>query len=371
MVSQAERERRYAALRHAMEAAGYDGLIIYGNAEATQRGYVRYVTDWHLWGGSGYVILPLAGEPTLVLGSASQAFWAAEIGWVADCRRGLPVLAEVISVIRDKGLKAVGVVAMNHIMPAGEARQLQEGINGRVEDATALMDGIMAIKSAEEIAGLEESSHIVARGLARFREVLAPGKTERETVREVWHYLKGEGCLDGIAHISHKAPPFIHPPTDRVIEKTDTIKLSLEFCGPTGYWIELASIFSFGEPPDRERRIFETARSAFFNAAKLMRPGTVAAELPAIIEATFRDAGWPISGRAIWDVHGIGLNVIEPPVVLPGNQTVLHENMALNMHPGLLVGDDKWGVYIQDDFIVTPDGGRRLSGWEHEWQVIG
>ncbi len=370
MVSLAERQRRHAALRQAMADAGYDALVIYGQAEATQRGYVRYVSDWHLWGGSGYVVLPLASDPVLVLGSGSQAFWASEIGWITDVRRGVPLVTQVTSLLKERELKSVGVVAMNHIMPSGEARQLQAAVDGRVEDATAVMDGVMSIKSAEEIAGLEESSRIVAGAMGRFKEVLAPGKTERQVVSEVWRTLREAGCQDGIAHISHKAPPYIHMPWDRVIEKADIIKMSMEFSGPSGYWIELASIFSFGPPPERERRIYETTREAFNRAARLMRPGVVAADLPATIEATFREAGWETSGRAIWDVHGIGLNVIEPPVVMPGNPTVLQENMALNMHPGLLVGDDHWGVYIQDNFIVTPDGGRRLSGWQHEWQVL-
>lgn len=370
MVSLAERQRRTDALRRAMDAAGYQALVIYGNAEATQRGYIRYISDWHLWGGSGYAILPLEDEPALVLGSSSQAFWASEIEWIHDVRRAVPILTEVIAILKQRGYTSIGVVAMNHIMPSAEARQLQAAIDGRVEDATALMDGVMAIKSAEEIGFLEDSSKMVAQAMRRFKEVLAPGKTERQVVSETWHMLKEFGSLDGIAHISHKAPPFIHPPSDRVITQSDVIKFSMEFCGPSGYWIELASVFTFRDPPEREYRIFQTTRKAFDRAASMMRPGVVAAELPAIIEATFREDGWDIAGRAIWDMHGIGANVIEPPIVMPGNQTVLQENMALNMHPGLLVAPDRWGLYIQDNFIVTPTGGRRLSGWDHEWQVI-
>ena len=38
-----------------------------------QRGYVRYVADWRLWGGKGFAVLPLAGAPVLVLGAGSQS----------------------------------------------------------------------------------------------------------------------------------------------------------------------------------------------------------------------------------------------------------------------------------------------------------
>jgi Xaa-Pro dipeptidase len=372
MVSIAERKRRYDALRLAMKHAGYPALIIAGLAEATLRGYVRYVSDWHLWGGSGYIVLPLDSEPVLILGSASQTFWANEVGWVTDVRRVPSMTGEIVAILEQRKLKQakIGVVGLDHIMPAREIRQLQAALCQPMYDATALMDSIMATKSTEEIGYLEETSRIVARGLRRFREVLTPGKTERQVASEAVKTVRELGVLDGIAHISHKPPPYIRPPTDRIIDDADIIKFSMEFCGPSGYWCELAGIFSFREPPEREREIFETTREAFERTAQMMKPGTTAAELPANIQRIFREHDLEVTGRAIWDVHGIGANVIEPPVVLPDNQTVLQEGMALNMHPGLLVGEDHWGLYLQDNFIVTPQGGRRLSGWDHAWNVV-
>ena len=53
MLSTTEGERRLTALRGMMAAAGYEVLIFAGNAEATQRGYIRYLTNWRLWGGKG------------------------------------------------------------------------------------------------------------------------------------------------------------------------------------------------------------------------------------------------------------------------------------------------------------------------------
>jgi hypothetical protein len=76
MPSVQEKDRRFAALRTLMRAQGYQALVLSGNAEATQRGYIRYVADWRLWGGKGFVVLPLEGEPLLILGVGSQSYWA-------------------------------------------------------------------------------------------------------------------------------------------------------------------------------------------------------------------------------------------------------------------------------------------------------
>ena len=86
MASQQERDRRFRALRAMMEEQGLDALILGGNAEATQRGYIRYTADWRLWGGKGFVVFPREGEPTLVLGAGSQSYWSQVTGWIPDVR---------------------------------------------------------------------------------------------------------------------------------------------------------------------------------------------------------------------------------------------------------------------------------------------
>lgn len=373
MVSKAERERRYQALRDVMRRAGYEGLLFAGNAEATQRGYIRYTSDWRLWGGNGFLILPLEGDPVLVLGSGSQAYWAKAVGWVKDVRSVLDKMEEVVAALKAMGLaeRAIGVVGLNRLMAYRDVQTLLTALPmARIEDATVLVDQVMAIKSREEIAHATETYGFVAQGLDRMKAVLAPGTTEREVMAEAVHLLAELGCLDGIAHISNQAPPYIGPPRDRRIEASDIIKVSLEFAGPSGYWIELAGIFSFREPPERERRHFATTLRAVERAAALMRPGSTAGDLSRVIEETYREDGWRITGRAIWDVHSIGLNVITPPIGLPGSKDQLQENMVLNIHPGLLVDDDQWGVYVQDNMLVTPEGGRPLGEYVYEWHVL-
>jgi hypothetical protein len=44
--------------------------------------------------------------------------------------------------------------------------------------------------------------------------------------------------------------------------------------------------------------------------------------------------------------------------------------MILNIHPGLLVDEDRWGVYVQDNLMVTPQGGRPLGDDKYEWHVL-
>jgi Xaa-Pro aminopeptidase len=373
MVSTEERQRRYSALRQAMRQAGHQAWLLVGNAEAMQRGYIRYVSDWRLWGGNGYVVLPLEGQPVLILGSGSQAHWAKDVGWVTDVRAAIDMMGEVIGVLKQMGLSSgrLGVVGLNQILTYENVLRLTAELSeAQLEDASLLADQVMVVKSQEEIDQAAETYRFIAQAHNRIKEVLAPGKTEREVMAEAISLLAERGCLDGIAHLTNGAPPFIHPPTDRCIEADDIIKVSLEFAGPSGYWIELAGIYSFREPPDRARRNFETTLKALDRAKAMMRPGTKAGEISRAIEQTFRDDGWNITGRAIWDMHAIGLNVIRPPIGLPDSEDEFQENMIINIHPGLLVDDDRWGIYVQDNLLVTPEGGRALADYKYEWYVL-
>ena len=370
-VSPPERARREHAIRAAMQEHGLDLLVLCGNAEATQRGYLRYLCDWRLWGGSGYLVVTHHAPSTLVLGVGSQAYWAKQVGWVEDVRAAPDKVVEVASLARAHGAKRVGVVGLGTVAAYGEAERLKRELTGvEIVDATAAVNAVMVVKSAEEIEHVRHTYGLIAHALGLVREALAPGRSEVEVMSEAVGYLASQACLDGIAHLSHHPGPFIHPPTFRPIGSDDVIKVSLEFAGPSGHWIELAAIHSFREPPARELRLFETTCKAVDAAVAQMRPGVEVGALSRLIQQTFEDDGWELADRGIWDIHSIGVNVIEPPIGLPENRDLLRENMVLNIHPGWLVAPDRWGVYIQNNVLVTEAGGEILGDYTYRWHVL-
>jgi Xaa-Pro aminopeptidase len=103
----------------------------------------------------------------------------------------------------------------------------------------------------------------------------------------------------------------------------------------------------------------------------LLRPGVRHTEIAEAVEAIWAEDGWTPNTRVIWDGHGIGLDVIEPPLLLRGSEETLKANMVMNIHPGLAYGDRMLGMYIQDNYVVQEGGAEPLSGWEHRWHVVG
>ena len=373
MASPQERDWRFAALRAMMAEQGLAALILGGNAEATQRGYVRYTADWRLWGGKGFVVFPQEGEPTLVLGAGSQSYWSQVTGWIPDVRAAGDMVAEVVKLIHARGLQqaALGVVGLSQVMNYGDGTRLQAGLaEAQLVDATGMVDDVMAVKSEEELALAAETYRAVAQAHATLRAMLAPGKSERAVMAQAVATLAELGCLDGIAHLTNGTRPFFRPPTERIIEEDDIIKVSLEFAGPSGYWVELSGVYSFRPPPAREYRYYQTAVEAIERVKAMLRPGAIGGDVTRTVQATFAEGGWNVTGRGLWEGHLIGLNVIRPPYGLIDNTDVFKENMIFNVHPGLVVDDDQMGIFVQDNLVVTPQGGRPLDVYEHRWHVL-
>jgi Xaa-Pro aminopeptidase len=372
VISQQELERRYDALRAAMRAADYETLVIVGNTENNERGYVRYVSDWRMYGGTAYVVFQLEEAPVFILGLGAQAEWAKQLSAIPDTRAVLDKTDELIDVLKKRNLAQarIGVVGMDAILPHGDAHRLMHALpDAHLTDTTSLMQDVMVILSDEELALAEQTHGFVVDVMERIKATLAPGKTEREVMAEAIQVAAGHGCLDGMAHLSRQEGSGTRPALARVIEPEDTIKVFLEFAGPSGFLIELGSQFSFSTPSDEKLRKFETVSRAIQRGAALMRPGATVSEVCEAIRQVYVDDGWTITGRRLWDFHGQGLNSLMPPIGMPDSQEEFKENMMINVHPGILT-ERGGGVTITNNYIVTPEGGRPLGDYEHEWPIL-
>ena len=132
MPSQKEIDRRYKNIRSRMEREGLDALIVCGNQYAGFEGATFYVSGFEIVHRYVYVVMPLAGEPTLVF--PREARWIGDKGkpWVKDHvwpdvpghwirERG-----------QERGWKRVGVYGMDFIMAVRDYVELaQESVRTR------------------------------------------------------------------------------------------------------------------------------------------------------------------------------------------------------------------------------------------------
>ncbi len=367
--SSAEIDRRTLALREVMRANGWSALLIAGRAGATDAGFIRYTSGWRLWGGSSFVILRVDSDSTILLGSNSQVHWASQFSWVSDARYADDLAAAAAALVADLPRSAVAGVGLDRSASRRDADMIRSRLGFELEDATSAVTALMVRKSAEERLLQAAGARAIAAAHERFAAEMRPGRTEFEVVAAAVETAVAGGCTDGIAHLSTGTLPYIHPPTPRRFEPGDVVRFSMEYAGPTGYWIELSGVYSFREPDRKEQHLFDVTRAAMDAVGRGLRTGARANEVGLISEQIFADAGLAMTGRAIWDAHGIGLNVIEPPLAVADDHSAYEAGMVINVHPGILVKGDH-GIYLQDNFEVTDHGGIGQSGRDHAWTVV-
>ena len=76
VTSQAEIERRFAAVLEAAARDGLDAVVVAGSEYTGFEGAVRYLCGFRILHRYAYVVLPLEGEPTVV--------FPREARWVGD-----------------------------------------------------------------------------------------------------------------------------------------------------------------------------------------------------------------------------------------------------------------------------------------------
>ena len=132
---------------------------------------------------------------------------------------------------------------------------------------------------------------------------------------------------------------------------------SLEVAGPGGHWVEVSR--AIGTPNAEVQRMNE-AYDEYFEAAKsALRPGATAHDAHRAVSQGFTDRGYHL-GHVTG--HSIGMTMIEFPKIGEGVETELRENMVFSMHPHVIAENGHDCLYMQETWLVGPDGGIPLSG---------
>jgi ectoine hydrolase len=375
--SVAERTRRYDALREVMSSAGLDALVICGRGDEFVRGRLQYVSDIFQWAGWGFVVLPAAGDASYVGDPLWGISRAEAAGWIRDLRLTQTPGEEVAALLSDHGLQRgrIGLVGIADAGSSVHVDALRAAAPGaEFADSTDLFDDVRAVKSAEEVENLRQTSDILRTVFGALAAEIRPGVPEYDVLAEAHRLARQFGCVDGIAIMGRPPFRFFGAGSNTPIQPDDVIVIDLEWGGPSGYWLELRRCFSFGEPSKRVARFWELRRESFDACAEAIKPGADSDDILAARDAVYAKHGYPPASGLRYSAHGIGLDSLEPPWV-PGKSRVLREGMVLSLHPDIAIEDPHeqaklGGVSIADNVLVTAKGAERLTDPEIDWVVL-
>jgi Xaa-Pro aminopeptidase len=285
-----------------------------------------------------------------------------------------PLALAVGEVLGKLGFRSVGFESGHLTVAEWETlREQTPGIDWK--PGRDRVEQLRAVKDEAEITEIRQAIAIAERAFTAFRALLRPSDSEKDLADALEMYVRrcgGSGtAFPPIVAAGERAALPHAPPTARRVEEAE---LLLVDWGATGrlYKSDLTRTLATRRISPKLEEVYTVVLNAQQQALQCIRPGVRACDVDAAARRVIAEAGYgEFFGHGLG--HGFGLQIHEAPFLRPGNEAVLQAGMVLTIEPGIYLPE--WGgVRIEDDVLVTPDGGavltsvaRDLAGSVVEW----
>lgn len=238
-------------------------------------------------------------------------------------------------------------------------------------NSSMAVDVTRGIKDAEEQEKMRVASDINDKAMAKFKELVHEGVTEKELADQMLKIYTDLGAEAFsfeplVAFGSNAADPH-HEPDQTVLKPGDCVLFDVG-CVKDSYCSDMTRTFYFREVSDKHRHIYETVRAANETAIAKIKPGIPLCELDLTARNLIADQGYgPNFNHRLG--HFIGLGEHEYGDVSCVNTQKAEPGMIFSIEPGIYVVGDT-GVRVEDLVLVTEDGCEVLNHYSKELEII-
>jgi len=383
-ISKNELERRWKAVRGAMEKEGLDHLVMQ-NSNMWLGGYVRYFTD--VPAENGYpksVIFTLDDEMT-VISHGGKPLSTATPDWAqlgvkeSIVLPYLPSLSftstwdaeAVVKTLKEQNAKSIGFVGKAS-MSAAFYEYIKENLTKvDIHDATNMVDEIKAVKSEEEIRLIKRTMELQDKVMGATLALVRPGVREYE-LRSMIQWLgsdlgsEEQLILIGSAPAGKPAGQVHSFFQNRTLKDGDQVCIMIEVNGLGGFYGEIGRTVCIGKAPRPLLEVWLDAVEAQDKTAELMKPGAKPRELLNAHNKLLISKRYPPEGRLY--AHGQGYDLVERPAIRPEETMTIKKGMNITVHPITLTKEAY--AFCCDNYLVTDSGTVRLHKTPREVFVV-
>ena len=378
-ISTAELERRWAAVRAAMEAEAIDVLVMQNNNDH-MGGYVKYFTDMPAANGYPMMVVFPRDDGMSVVGQGPM-------GMVRDLppegdgiRRGVKTMmttpsyasahytknydpelaARALAPYSSGTIGLVGTYQMSHAV----VDYLKSGnfSNTKFVDATDTVDRIKIIKSSEELDRIRETAAMQDDAMQAAFDAVKPGMRDSDVAAVAQFYGQQHGSEQGI-FLCASAPmgtPCMFGPRhvqNREIQDGDQLTLLVENNGAGGYFTELGRTCVLGAASQELKDEFDFTLEARRFTLERLKPGTPCKDIWDAYNEFMESNGRPQERRLY--CHGQGYDMVERPLVRHDEPMAIQANTNIVVHPTYML--ERVMSWVCDNYIIGEDGpGERL-----------
>ena len=379
-VSTKELERRWAAVRAAMQEHRIDVLLMQNNNDQVG-GYVKYFTDLPAtFAFQVTVAFPLNDGMTMICQGAfggdqhlppegdglrrgikrfmtTSSFASASYSLAYDAK-----LAE--KALEPYARGTVGLVGPG-TLPISLIDRLKRGklSTAKFVDASDIVDRIKAVKSEEEISLIRRTAAVQDAAMEIAFAAVKPGKREIEIAAVAECAVVERGGEQGLYLCSSTpgadsgAQPVWQANRhlqNRVLREGDVFTLLIESNGPGGMYTELGRTCVLGKAPQQLKEEFAFLLEARNHTLNQLKPGASCKEIWDSHNRFMRKHGKPEERRMY--CHGQGYDVMERPLVRFDEPMLIQKNLNIACHPNYLT--ERFFVSITDNYLIGEMGVR-------------
>ena len=353
---------------------GLDAVIVHSNESDFAN--VRYLSDfWPVFETAG-AIVPVKGEPILLVGPESETF-AGGRSKIKKIRKMLEyresaepeypglklssfreVFNEAMQGKEIKKLGIIGYVVMSLPIYESIKRALPDAEIVKADD---IIVSLRSVKSKNEITLMKEAFRISEIALDAVLKKIKPGMTEFQVVgiaqevmyREGAEYeghpqyvLSGKSSADAISRPSHKK-----------IKKGEMIQLNIG-ARVGGYSSSVGRPICIGKMPDSMKKLVEAGLAAHRKTIELIKPGVIASEVVKQYYKFVESIGYG-KNLLYGPCHGIGLIEVENPWMELISNYKLVPGMTFQVDTFLYTKD--YGLRWENGIVITGKGAELMS----------
>lgn len=235
------------------------------------------------------------------------------------------------------------------------------------------IDRARAIKDKTEQDLMRKSSEINDAAMAKFKDLIHEGVTEKEVADQMLSIYQSLGAS------GYSFPPIVsfgvhasdphHEPDDTVLKEGDIVLFDVG-CVYQNYCSDMTRTFFWRrEPSAEELTIYNTVREANERAEEMLRPGLRLCDIDKKARDIITNAGYgPYFTHRLG--HFIGIEDHEYGDVSESFTQLTEPGNTFSIEPGIYIPDGP-GVRIEDLVLITDDGYERLNDYSKDIEVLG
>lgn len=343
---------------------------------------------------NGVLYMPVQGDPVLLVKKfLPRARRESPLKNVMP----LPAMRDIPKIIRDRCGSLPNILGFElDVMPVNDFSYYRSLFPScSPEDASPLILAVRMIKSAWEIEQIEKTAEMSRKTFVFMKQILTPGMTEMEfaaqfeayarqlghggqlRVRDyqtegyAWHVLSGTsggmtGLLDSPASGEGTSAAFPCGAGHKKIRAGEPVMVDFSSV-LNGYHMDETRMFAVGSMPEEALKACEAAIQIHRDALSYIQPGITTTRdlykrtIEIAVSLGYQENYLGIPGHKVSFVgHGIGLELVELPLIAKSRERVLEPGMTFALEPKL-VFENRFIAGIESVVLVTKTGARLIS----------